>query len=84
MVRDSNVARAMLEREIIHTPDMLSAEAKAEFPGPSATAERLGIRTALIAPLLREGNAIGAIHLRWPEVRPFTDKQIALLKSFAD
>jgi len=84
MVRDSNVARAMMDREIIHTPDMLTTEAKAEFPSPSANAERLGIRTALIAPLLREGIAIGAIHLRRAEVRSFTDKQIALLKTFAD
>ena len=43
-----------------------------------------GIRTVLVAPLLREGLAIGAIHVRRPEVRPFTDKQIALLKTFAD
>jgi GAF domain-containing protein len=34
--------------------------------------------------LLREGIAIGAIHVRRPEVRPFTQKQIALLKTFAD
>jgi hypothetical protein len=40
-----------MDREIIHTPDMLTTEAKAEFPSPSANAERLGIRTALIAPL---------------------------------
>ena len=83
MVRDSNVARAMIDRQIIHTPDILSPEAQAEFPVSSATAQRLGIRTALIAPLLREGVAIGAIHVRRTEVRPFTDKQINLLKTFA-
>jgi len=83
MVRGSNVARAMIDREIIHCPDMLSIETRAEFPDSSATAERLGVRTALIVPLLREADAIGAIHLRRNEVRPFTDKQIALVKTFA-
>ena len=84
MARGSNVARAMIDRQIIHCPDMLSAETQAEFPESSATAERLGVRTALIVPLLREADAIGAIHLRRNEVRPFTDKQIALVKTFAD
>ncbi len=44
----------------------------------------MGVRTALAAPLLREGNVIGAIHIRRTEVRPFTDKQITLLETFAD
>ena len=38
----------------------------------------------LATPLLREGVAIGVIHIRRTEVRPFSDKQIALLETFAD
>src|SRR5262249_30951987 len=43
-----------------------------------------GIRTVLATPLFREHIPIGVIVIRRTEVRPFTDKQIALLKTFAD
>ena len=54
------------------------------FPDAWRTDERLGIRTSLAVPLLREGVAIGAIMIRRTEVRPFSEKQIALLQTFAD
>src|SRR4029450_9925171 len=47
-------------------------------------ARRWGTRTVLAIPLLREGSAIGVIVLRRREVRPFTDRQLALLHAFAD
>ena len=42
-----------------------------------------GSRTILVTPLLREGVSIGSIMIRRTEVRPFTDKQIKLLETFA-
>src|SRR4029077_18551150 len=49
----------------------------------AAFARRLGVRTVLATPLLREGIPIGTIHIRRMEVRPFTEKQIKLLETFA-
>ncbi len=74
--------RAVVDRQIIHVHD-LATEIETEFPGDKEV-HRLGIRTALAVPLLREGVPIGVIIIRRTEVRPFTEKQIALLKTFAD
>jgi len=73
--------RTVLERRVIHVAD-LPAET-AEFPEAAANARRLGFRTILSVPLVREGVAIGVIQLRRPESVPFTDKQVSLLETFA-
>ena len=62
----------------------MTPEAQVEFPEGFAFSNPPGIHTVLAAPLLREDVAIGAILIRRTEVRPFSDKQIALLKTFAD
>ena len=45
---------------------------------------RMGHRTILVAPLLRQNEAIGAIAIRRMEVKPFTEKQVELITTFAD
>jgi two-component system NtrC family sensor kinase len=82
VARGTVAGRSVLERRAVHVAD-LPTEAK-EFPEGSAFARELGYRTTLSVPLLRQGTAVGAIQLRRAEMNPFTDKQIALLQTFAD
>jgi signal transduction histidine kinase len=80
---DLVVGRALLERRTIHIHDVL-AEPDSEFARAKKMARLQGFRTILVAPMLREGIAIGAIGVRSTDVHPFTSKQIALLETFAD
>ena len=81
--RGSVAGRAVIDNELIHIEDMTSLNST-EFPDAQVAVDREGVRTILVAPLEREGLAIGVILIRRTEVRPFTEKQIALLKTFAD
>jgi signal transduction histidine kinase len=77
--RGSHIGRIALEGQPVQIADVLA--------DPEYTYEAQKIvryRTLLGAPLLREGVPIGAISLQRTEVRPFTDKQIELLTTFAD
>ena len=76
------MGRAFVDRTPVHVHDLLAAAD--EFPDGQAMARRLGVRTILATPLMRENEAIGAIAVRRSEVRPFSDKQVALLQTFAD
>jgi signal transduction histidine kinase len=74
--------RSVVDRSPMHVHD-LHAEGD-EFPEGRELALRMGHRSVLCVPLLRENEAIGAITVRRTEVRPFTTKQIELLTTFAD
>jgi signal transduction histidine kinase len=82
IVRGNVAGRAVLEGAPVHVPDLMAVAH--EFPESWAIGERFGTRTVLATPLLRKGTAMGALLIRRTEVRPFTDKQIALLQTFAD
>src|SRR5829696_1029616 len=82
MGRGWAMGRAAVDRKPVHVHDLRAAAH--EFPDGHALARRLGARTILATPLMREHEAIGAIAVRRAEVRPFSDKQVALLQIFAD
>ena len=74
-------ARAIAEGAVVHLHD-LAAVPEAELP--AARARAVGVRTVLTVPLLRDGVATGAISLPRREVRPFTEREVALVRTFAD
>jgi two-component system NtrC family sensor kinase len=78
--RGSLSGRVVLHHSTIHIPDALADEYSHTR---SESLKRGGQRSMLGVPLLREGVAIGVIALHRKEVRPFTDKQIALVQNFA-
>jgi signal transduction histidine kinase len=78
--RTTVVGRVALERRTIHFPDIL---ADPEYHWPEA--QRLArFRTVLGVPMLREGAPIGVMFIWREEARPFTDRQIELVTTFAD
>ena len=87
--RDWPPGRAVADRQSIHVPDL--AAAQDEYPVAVSfskeavrTTPGRAWRTALATPLMREGEAVGAMVLRRAEVWPFANAQIALLQTFAD
>jgi GAF domain-containing protein len=72
-----------MDRQTVHVDD-LASEVQNEFSEGKDYARRFGHRTTLATPLLRKGVPLGAILIRRGEVRPFSDKQIKLLETFAD
>ena len=78
--RGSATGRALSEGRIVHIPDV-QADPEYTF----VEAKKLGgFRTILAVPMLREGTAIGVLALTRIAARPFTDKQIELVSTFAD
>jgi len=81
LTRGVVAARAILDRRTIHVAD-LQVETD-EYPEGSDAARSIGYHTIVAVPLIRAGAAIGVITLRRIEARLFSDKQIALLETFA-
>ena len=81
--RNWTAGRAFLDQKPVHIHD-LRADENSDFSDGRELSLRMGHRSILSVPLLRENDSIGAIVLRRKEVHPFSDKQITLLQTFAD
>jgi signal transduction histidine kinase len=84
ITRDTPSGRAILDARTIHIDDILVDVARGDYVEARALQSATGFRTILVVPLTREQEVIGVITIRRLEVHPFTAKQIALVKTFAD
>jgi signal transduction histidine kinase len=75
--KGSPLYRLLQTRKLVHSADELSE------PNPGAAAKYGGARSLLVVPMLKDKELVGAFIIYRQEVRPFTDKQIELVTSFA-
>jgi signal transduction histidine kinase/uncharacterized membrane protein len=80
----SGLGQIMLTKQTVHISDVVKGRAYAEGdPGRVASVDLGGVRTALVVPMLKDGDLVGAFVIYRQVVRPFTDKQIDLVQNFA-
>jgi len=79
---DTLTGRTITDGKPIHVTDI--EQEQRNYPKSWEFAQKYGRHTMLSVPLMREGKPFGTMFLRRSEVRPFTDKQVALSRTFAD
>ncbi len=77
--RDTPVGRVVETKQVVHFPDVTAVERYANAP----LVKHAGVRSIVAVPMLKDDELIGVIAIYRKEVRPFTDKQIALVSNFA-
>jgi len=77
-------AQAVEQKRVIYSEDLMASDVyRSGDPNRRAVVDLAGARTSLVVPLLKDDQARGIINVFRQEVRPFTDRQIALLENFA-
>jgi signal transduction histidine kinase len=77
--------RIVRDQQPVHIPDLAADPVYTQGdPVRVATVELLGARTLLVVPMLKEQTLVGAVGIHRREVRPFSDKQVAIVRTFAD
>ena len=80
----AGLAQAVRTKQMVHIDDLRTQPAYLEGdPAVAAMADLAGARTILIMPMLKEGRLVGVVSIFRQEVRPFSDRQIALVQNFA-
>ena len=77
-----HIGRVVTTKSVVHVVDVAAGDNES-LPATAAAVELGGARTALLVPMLKDDQLIGAISLLRQEVRPFTEKQITLVTTFA-
>ena len=81
----TGLGRLASTKRVVHVADLKAEQAYLDRdPLRVATVEGAGARTGLAVPMLKENKLVGAIVIYRQEVRPFTDRQIELVSTFAD
>jgi signal transduction histidine kinase len=82
LAETSYAGKAIIEKRVVHVADVRQDADRTERT--IAIHAATGLRSILVVPMIREGEAIGCITTSFVQIGAFTDKQVALLKAFAD
>ncbi len=81
--QDTALGRLARTKQAVHVADLTADSASANSDAGRQLSIKVGLRTLLAVPMIKDGELVGTINIYRTEVQPFTDKQIALVQNFA-